>query len=37
LVDITRYDEALTVITRYYPKKHFPQKTLFALEEMTSS
>ena len=37
LLDITRYDDALAVITRYYPKKRFPQKTIYALEEMTSS
>ena len=36
LLDIARYEDALAVITRYYPKKRFPQKALYALEEMTS-
>jgi hypothetical protein len=26
--------EALDVITRYYPLEKFPQKTLYALEEL---
>jgi hypothetical protein len=34
LLDITRYDDALAVIGRYYPLNKFPQKTLYALEEM---
>lgn len=36
LLDVTRYDDALAVITRYYPQKRFPQKTLYALEELIS-
>jgi hypothetical protein len=36
LLDITRYEDALAVITRYYPKNRFPQKTLYALEELTT-
>ena len=34
LLDITRYDDAVAVIVRYYPLNKFPQKTLYALEEM---
>jgi len=34
LLDITRYDDALALISRYYPLNKFPQKTLYALEEM---
>jgi Nucleotidyltransferase of unknown function (DUF6036) len=37
LLDITRYADAVEVIARYYPLKRFPQKTLYALEELTSS
>jgi hypothetical protein len=37
LLDITRYDTAVEVITRYYPASRFPQKTLYALEELTSA
>lgn len=33
-LDIDAYDRALTVITRYYPPERFPQKTLYALEEI---
>lgn len=33
-LDIDSYDRALTVIGRYYPLERFPQKTLYALEEM---
>ena len=36
LLDITRYDDALAVIGRYYPLNKFPQKTLYALEEMVA-
>ena len=36
-LNITTYEEALTVITRYYPLKAFPQKTLYALEELINS
>ena len=34
LLDITRYDDAVAVIARYYPLNQFPQKTLYALEEL---
>ncbi|MDO8580741.1 MAG: DUF6036 family nucleotidyltransferase [Candidatus Omnitrophota bacterium] len=32
--DLTTYREAIDVITRFYPLERFPQKTLYALEEM---
>jgi hypothetical protein len=35
-LNIEEYDQALTVITRYYPLEKFPQKTLYALEEILS-
>ena len=34
LLDLTRYEDALAVVTRYYPLDRFPQKTLYALEEL---
>lgn len=33
-LDIDSYDRALAVITKYYPVERFPQKTLYALEEI---
>lgn len=33
-LDIERYDAAIGVLGRYYPEKQFPQKTLYALQEM---
>jgi hypothetical protein len=33
-LNIESYDEALQVITKYYPAERFPQKTLYALEEL---
>lgn len=33
-LDIATYQEALAVITRYYPLERFPQKTLYALAEL---
>lgn len=36
-LNIERYDAAVEVITRYYPRERFPQKTLYALEEILSS
>ncbi|MGH8294138.1 MAG: hypothetical protein ACRETZ_01340 [Steroidobacteraceae bacterium] len=33
-LDIDSYDRALAVITKYYPVARFPQKTLYALEEI---
>jgi hypothetical protein len=34
LLDIRSYDRALGIITKYYPLERFPQKTLYALEEL---
>ena len=31
---VTSYDKALDMLTRYYPLERFPQKTLYALEEI---
>jgi hypothetical protein len=31
---IERYEQALAVITRFYPLERFPQKALYALEEL---
>ena len=28
------YERALKIITRFYPEERFPQKTLYALEEL---
>ena len=33
-LNIDRYDAALAVITRYYPRERFPQKAFYALEEI---
>ena len=34
LLDIRAYEKALEVIARYYPLERFPQKTLYALQEL---
>lgn len=34
LLDIRSYEHALKTIGRYYPLERFPQKTLYALEEL---
>jgi hypothetical protein len=34
LLEITSYQNAVTVISKYYPLERFPQKTLYALEEI---
>jgi len=31
---VTNYDKALEIVTRYYPLKRIPQKTLYALGEL---
>ena len=36
-LDIDSYDGALAVITKYYPLDRFPQKTLYALEEILAA
>lgn len=33
-LNVESYDEALRIITRFYPLERFPQKTLYALEEL---
>ena len=33
-LDLRTYDNAVGVITRYYPLEKFPQKTLYALAEL---
>jgi hypothetical protein len=33
-LDIRSKDQALALITKYYPLARFPQKTLYALEEL---
>lgn len=34
LLDVRSYDQALRIIIGYYPLEQFPQKTLYALEEL---
>jgi hypothetical protein len=36
-LNIRDYDNALTVITRYFQLERFPQKTLYALAELLPS
>jgi hypothetical protein len=33
-IGLRRYEDALAVIAKYYPLERFPQKTLYALEEL---
>jgi hypothetical protein len=33
-LDIRSFEKAIAVITKYYPKERFPQKTLYALAEL---
>jgi hypothetical protein len=33
-LDVTTYDKALELVTRYYPLERFPKKTLYALGEL---
>ena len=33
-LDLQQYEDAIEVITNYYPLERFPQKTLYALEEL---
>ena len=35
-IGLQTYESALEVITKYYPLERFPQKTLYALEEILS-
>lgn len=34
LLDIRSYEKALEIVTHYYPMERFPQKTLYALQEL---
>jgi hypothetical protein len=34
LLEIRSYEKAVTAITKYYPLERFPQKTLYALNEL---
>ncbi len=34
LLDVRSYEHALRIITQYYPLERFPQKTLYALEDL---
>jgi len=33
-LNIDRYEQAIAVVTRFYPLERFPRKTLYALEEL---
>lgn len=33
-LNLTRYEDASNIITQYYPLEKFPQKTLYALQEL---
>jgi hypothetical protein len=33
-LNVSRYDEAVAIISRFYPLERFPQKTLYALQEL---
>ncbi len=34
ILNLETYQQAIDVITRYYPMERFPQKTLYALQEL---
>ncbi|GEM_PF-5675922 len=34
LLDVRSYERALAIITKYYPFERFPQKALYALEDL---
>ncbi len=36
-LNIEQYEAAVELITRYYPRDRFPQKALYALEEILGS
>jgi hypothetical protein len=36
LLDVRSYDQVVKMITKYYPLERFPQKALYALEELTT-
>ncbi len=33
-LNLTSYAEAVTILDRFYPRERYPQKTLYALEEI---
>jgi hypothetical protein len=33
-LDVRSYEQALAILTKYYPLERFPQKTLYALDEL---
>jgi len=33
-LDVRSYDQAASILEKYYPLERFPQKTLYALEEL---
>ena len=33
-LDVRSYDQAVSILEKYYPLERFPQKTLYALEEL---
>ena len=33
-LDVRSYDQAVSILGKYYPLERFPQKTLYALEEL---
>jgi hypothetical protein len=34
LLDVRSYDQAINIVTKYYPLDEFPQKTLYALTDL---
>jgi hypothetical protein len=34
LLDVRHYEDAVAIVTKYYPLERFPQKTLYALAEL---
>jgi hypothetical protein len=34
LLDVRSYEQAVAIVTKYYPLEKFPQKSLYALEEL---
>ena len=36
-LNIERYESAVAIISRFYPEERFPQKTLYALEELLAN
>jgi hypothetical protein len=33
-LDVRSYEQALAILTKYYPLERFPRKTLYALDEL---